>query len=1152
VSRATLNTTRLLIEIILSVAVAEFSVMFILPLVAAGVSEAVEAALDASMLSLIAGPIILWRVRAAVTRAGMESQFSSRETTWGLRLLVGSVAVGGTVLSGMMAVSLARSIRAEGRGRFNQLADKQCERIEDGMNRAVYGLRGTGAMIQSASQINREIFRKCVAVHDLPKEFPGAIGLGLITRIPRDALSQFEAQERDDGAPGFFVRSTPAPGSGLENTPDLYVIKYIEPAIRNQLALGYDVGSEPVRRDGIQRAIRGGTPAITGRIQLVQDDAKRPGFLYFLPVYKPGLPVSTPQERESALLGVVYAPIVLEEALHGLDITSGGMLDVEIFGGEQTNKSNLMFDGDRDLTSITGAVAPEHDAEREFSIRKSLAIGDKHWSVIVRSNPKFSATVNHWLAPVSGVTGALVSMVLAASIWSLGSSRARAMGLVQERTRELAYSRDQAQAALAKVEAFRRTLDQRCILSIADSTGKIIDVNDRFCEVSGYAREELLGQDHRILNSGYHPKSFWVDMYRTITSGRMWTGEVCNRAKDGRLYWVDSIVAPYTMADGKVECYVSIRTDVTAQKTAEAELRKTSQQLQVAATRLGALSASLEEAQAVARMGSWSYDLATAKFEWSRQSYDLFNRRESDGPPSYEGVLSDYAPDSAAELDRAFQRALSEGTSFSLVLRTSKDECGARYVRAEGRARRDDTNRVVGLYGTVTDATAEIETAEALRAARQQAEASSRSKSEFLANMSHEIRTPMTAILGYTGLLADADLRTLPREEAAEYLSTIQRNGNHLLAIINDILDLSKIEAGKMTIESVQVDPRQLLLEVESLMSVKSAAKGVSLKVAFDTAIPSVIHSDPVRLRQILVNLVGNAIKFTELGEVVIRAGVESGSAVHEAGDASATGEVEHALPSRRLWIEVSDTGVGMTPDQMQRIFNAFTQADASTTRRFGGTGLGLRISKSLANMLGGDITARSEIGKGSTFRITLPLPAEDSSDTIEPHELRELRHSHPVHTSATKRASEVAASTAGQLAGVRIYLAEDGPDNQRLIAFHLKRAGADVHVFGNGRLALEALTVDGTAQGTLADPPPCDLLVTDIQMPEMDGYELARTLRNRGWKLGIVALTAHAMEGDSDKCISAGCDAYASKPIHRDRFIEACRQSLGALRKAS
>lgn len=408
------------------------------------------------------------------------------------------------------------------------------------------------------------------------------------------------------------------------------------------------------------------------------------------------------------------------------------------------------------------------------------------------------------------------------------------------------------------------------------------------------------------------------------------------------------------------------------------------------------------------------------------------------------------------------------------------------------------------------DALVAARTAE-LEKAREEALAASRAKSEFLANMSHEIRTPMSAILGFAELLTGEK----DAVAVAEYVATIRRNGEHLLAVVNDILDISKIEAGQMKVVKAETDVPGTVLEVESLMSVRAATKGIVLRAEAETAIPRVIPTDPVRLKQILVNLVGNAVKFTEAG------GVRVGVSYVTDGPSGPT-----------VQFRVRDSGIGMTAEELRGLFQAFWQADASLTRKYGGTGLGLRISKNLANMLGGDITVHSEPGKGSVFTLTLPAQPVDAEALVRVDEFRGAPVRHRLGPPAEGR----------PLAGLRIIVAEDGPDNQRLITHHLRRAGALVRMFDNGRAALESMTVDGRETGELRSPPDLDLVVTDMQMPEMDGYTLARLLRHRGWKGPIVALTAHAMSGDAEKCYQAGCDRFVTKPISRDHLIRVCR----------
>jgi signal transduction histidine kinase/DNA-binding response OmpR family regulator len=396
----------------------------------------------------------------------------------------------------------------------------------------------------------------------------------------------------------------------------------------------------------------------------------------------------------------------------------------------------------------------------------------------------------------------------------------------------------------------------------------------------------------------------------------------------------------------------------------------------------------------------------------------------------------------------------------------------------------------------------------ALLEAQDAADAASQAKSEFLANMSHEIRTPMTAILGFTENLLDPNLSNQERHDA---VLTVRRNGEHLLQVINDILDISKIEADKLEVEALQFSPIQVLADIKSLMRVRARSKGLSLEIEFAGSIPKTITSDPTRLRQILVNLVGNAIKFTKNGgvRVVVRL-------VPPAVD-----ECREPLDTK-VQFDVIDSGIGLTQEQIATLFQAFSQADTSTTRKFGGTGLGLMISQRLAGMLGGDITVESSLGKGSLFRATVATgPLDGIAMLANPLEESVIKHDSPDHTVP-----------AADTLDCRILLAEDGIDNQRLIAHILTKAGARITIVENGKLAVDVALEAGDAGQ------PYDSILMDMQMPVMDGYDAVRLLRQEGYTGAIIALTAHAMASDREKCINAGCDEYATKPIDRAKLI--------------
>jgi len=394
-----------------------------------------------------------------------------------------------------------------------------------------------------------------------------------------------------------------------------------------------------------------------------------------------------------------------------------------------------------------------------------------------------------------------------------------------------------------------------------------------------------------------------------------------------------------------------------------------------------------------------------------------------------------------------------------------------------------------------------------LSLALEEAQAADRAKSEFLANMSHEIRTPMTAILGYTDLILE---NSLQGEAATEALATIKRNGEHLVTVINDILDLSRIEAGRLAINSSACSARQMVEEVVQLLRPRADAKGIAIQAKFSDSLPEWIMTDATRLRQILLNLVGNAVKFTERGEVALNCSWSN-----------------EPMEGPALRCEICDTGIGLTREQIARLFQPFSQADASTARRYGGTGLGLAISRRLALLLGGDVTVWSEFGRGAMFTVRIAAPAGEAPAATDSQA--------PMQSERSKSAT----GSPPVLAGLRILLADDCTDNQRLVSHLLRKAQCEVDIVDNGESAFEqALAAQERGEAY-------DVILMDMQMPLVDGYVATTRLRSWGYRRPIIALTAHSMEPDRQKCLDAGCDDYDTKPIHRQRLFAVIERNL-------
>jgi PAS domain S-box-containing protein len=536
-------------------------------------------------------------------------------------------------------------------------------------------------------------------------------------------------------------------------------------------------------------------------------------------------------------------------------------------------------------------------------------------------------------------------------------------------------SEAKANSALEQLVYQKYILDQHSIVLITDLHGRITYVNDKFCDISGYSCEELLGQDHALLKSGAHPKGYFQAIYETLERGEIWHGEICNRAKEGHLYWIRSTIMRSGNEQGFPTQYIAISNDITKRKGIEKELQ------------------------------------------------------------NYRAHLEELVQTKTAEL----QRATAAANAANLA------------------------------------------------------------KSEFLANMSHEIRTPMNGVIGMVDILQLTAL--LPAQQ--RMVATIANSSQTLLHILNDILDYSKIEAGKLEVEHIATSLKEVAESVQHLMQAVANAKGLTVSLSITPDLPNTIYCDPTRLRQVLLNLLGNAIKFTP------------GDAAH-AGRASLLleqGTLADGQPA--VLLRVRDNGIGMDPEAIAKLFTPFCQADGSTARQFGGTGLGLSISQSLVALMGGQITVRSSPGAGSEFTVALPLHEVNMTAVATGIKQPDRRLKLLVHAPGME---EAAAS--GQL----ILVAEDNETNRDVLGEQLRLLGYCADMAEDGRVALEKWR-----SGRYA------LLLTDCHMPHMDGFALTKAIREGetpGTHLPIIAITANAMQGEAQRCLQAGMDDYLSKPM--------------------
>ncbi len=661
--------------------------------------------------------------------------------------------------------------------------------------------------------------------------------------------------------------------------------------------------------------------------------------------------------------------------------------------------------------------------------------------------------------------------------------------------------RKRSEEALGQNQALLLALSEGTsdAIFVKDLQGRYLIFNTATSRYVGKPSQDVLGHDDTFLFPPEQALQVMNNDKKVIESGRIQTFEEMNLSTNiGEITFLTT-KGPLRNKHGEIIGMFGISRDITDRKQTEQSLLANEARFRAIIYASPVPMALNDELQRItflnpAFVRTFGYvqsDIPTLADWWPKAYPD-----------------PDYRSWAAKNWQEELARAAQTNTVFSpMEIRVRCKDGTERFVLASAAplAAGFDRTHLVLLY----DITERKRAEQSLKLAH---ELASRAKSEFLANMSHEIRTPLTAILGFADILGEDETGDSPPERRRQIVDTIKNAGSHLLTVVNDILDLSKIEADKLTVEKVETQLVNVLCEVEKLMLQSASDKGLVLSMTSTSPLPDRILCDPTRLRQILMNLVGNAIKFTEKGSVSIAARVEANR--HQS----------------QLVVDVADTGPGMSPEQVHGLFRAFGQADSSVTRKHGGTGLGLVISRRLAKILGGDVTLLNTVlEKGSCFRLVLPFEQVAGSTNI--------LSLTPIMAKAESKPIEAAQKLRG-----RILLAEDGVDNQRLIAFLIRKAGATIETADNGLIALEMLG-QAEAAGT-----PFDLLLSDMQMPEMDGYSLAQTLRDRGSKLPIVALTAHAMSEDRLKCLNAGCDDYVSKPIDKTHLIATCAAWMGKL----
>ena len=728
-----------------------------------------------------------------------------------------------------------------------------------------------------------------------------------------------------------------------------------------------------------------------------------------------------------------------------------------------------LLDGFGDFIERVGSSYEQY--ERDLDLRtRSLEISSAELS---GSNEKLRRELierEGALASLRGVMRSLRANADSANVTDVFADDD--IAALSRRIGELVAESEQGRRALIDQKF---ALDQHAIVSMTDSAGTIIYANDRFCEISGYSREALIGHNHRMIKSDVHPPVVFQDMWGTISLGGVWHGEICNRARDGHLYWVSATIVPLFGDDGRPAQYIGIRTDISDRKRMESEL---SEQLHL-----------VEELIDVIPLPVYLKDCAGRYLRINRAFESFFGvQRESLIGLTVLDLLSPEDARLHTEKDAALLASRGAQTYEAVVHGRDGQRHDTIYRKAV-LTQRD--GRISGLLGTIIDITTRKQAEVEILKAKEAAESASRAKSDFLANMSHEIRTPMNGIIGMTELTLDTALT----EEQRESLNIVQSSAESLLTIINDILDFSKIEAGKLQIEKISFNLHRVIAETLKTLALRAHEKNLELVSEVMPEVPRQVLGDPSRIRQVLLNLLGNAIKFTEKGEIAVCTQLIS-------------------LPGGETGIHfsVSDTGIGIALDKQGLIFESFAQEDSSTTRRYGGTGLGLSISRRLVALMGGEMWLESQIDRGSTFHFSVKLAVDEQPPQAITEKI--------------------------ELRGRSLLIVDDNATNRHVLSRMLASWDIKVQDAESGDAALEIMR---HAEQTF------DCIILDAQMPEMDGYELAQRLRAEHSQLPpMLMLSSSAMRGDGQRCQDAGIAGFFAKPILADELLAALHRIFG------